>query len=378
MALIATGAAACGTAQATPQGKVQNAFTKLGDQKSLTVGLSFDASADQIYAALKDEEDFTKGDAAMLAALHAGYEVSSDKPLSQLKSDDKSTSFGFQFATDPAAKKNLVEVRDVAGKLYLRADIKGIEKLSETVSDKGAAGSDDSDLKDLDAFLGSADKLPASLGAIKAALNGEWISVDPATFEGLAKTLGGSSATPSAVPSFDAASQAKLVAALKNALARDATFKDLGNHGGADHVQVTVPARQFAKDLKTGLVPALAKIPGFKASDLDDLDKVPNKKVAVDLAIKDGALSAITVDLAQFDDQAHAGKLPLVVTLDGKAATVSAPAGAKELKPQDLIGFFMSSMMPGTDDTATGSGTADPGSLDDLVKGMDLTQLPQS
>ncbi|MYS20175.1 hypothetical protein GA0115240_11718 [Streptomyces sp. DvalAA-14] len=334
VALIAAGSAACGTAQATPAGKVQNAFTKLSDQKSLTLGVSFGASADQIWSAMKGEDDFSKADAQMLAALHAQVAVSSDKPLGQLKSGDKTSSFGILLSDDASAKKNLIEIRSVGGKLYLRGDVKELAKLG------AADGDDSSDAQGLNGFLSDADKLPASMGAIKSALQGDWISIDPAAFAGLAKTFGGAAGVPTATPTLDPASQAQILTGLRNAVAHNAKFKDLGNRDGADHIQLTVPARPFAKDLATSVSPALTKLPGFKQSDVDKaLKDVPNRTVSADLAIKNGMISAVTVDLAQFDTQAH-GQLPLKLTLDGGAAPVSAPAGAKELKPQDLLGMF--------------------------------------
>ena len=67
VALITAGAAACGNEEpSTPQGKVSNAFIKLGEQKSVTLGLSFDGTPDQIYAALKDQDDFKRADADLL------------------------------------------------------------------------------------------------------------------------------------------------------------------------------------------------------------------------------------------------------------------------------------------------------------------------
>jgi len=52
-------------------------------------------------------------------------------------------------------------------------------------------------------------------------------------------------------------------------------------------VEITVPARQVAKELQGSLGSLTKQIPDFKPSDLD---KVPNKTVAVDVALK-GATS---------------------------------------------------------------------------------------
>lgn len=347
VALIAAGSAACGSdEQVSAGGKVQNAFDKLGDQKSLTMGVHFGGSADEIYAAMKDEDDFTKDDAKMLADLQATFSVSSGKPLSEVKSGDKGGSFGLQLSGDDG-KKSVFELRSVDEKMYVRLDLAEAEKLDKA---SGASGKD-GDLAGLDQLIGSPDKLPSSLGSVKAALKGQWVSIDPKAFGEFAKSMGGkaggdadadgSGDSPlSGLPdtkSLDAKTQRQLVEKVKQAVAHHAKFTDLGNHDGADHIRADVPARPFVKELETGLAPLTKQIPGFKPGDLSD---VPNKTVSVDLAIKSGKISAITLDVAQFDTEAT-GKLPLVVDIDGGADQLKAPEGAQQLNPQDLMGLFM-------------------------------------
>jgi hypothetical protein len=351
VALIAAGSAACGTATAsTPDAKIKNAFDKLQNKKSLALGLHFDASADQIYAALQGSDGFTKANATTLAELHATVSASSDKAFKDIKSGDKG-SFAFQLTSDAAGKKNLIEVRSVDQKVYLRADLKGLTNLGGSSTSKDLAG--------IDQFIAQADKLPSSMGSVKAAVHGEWITIDPKSFTSFLKSFGGSGsgsplgALPDTGKSLDAKTQQQVLDALQKALRNNAKYKDLGNHDGADHVQVTLPARQFAKELQGSLGSLTKQIPDFKPSDLND---VPNKTVAVDVAIKGGSVSGITFDLVQLDTSAT-GKLPLTIAVDDGAEPVSAPKGAKILNPQDLIGLFMSGL--GSDDTSTGSGSSD-------------------
>ncbi|MFC4033090.1 hypothetical protein ACFO3J_16575 [Streptomyces polygonati] len=361
LALITAGSAACGVAQATPAGKVQNAFTKLSDQKSLTLGVSFGGSADQIYTYFKGEDDFTRADAQLLANLRATYAFSSDQPIGHLKSGDKSATFGFAVSDDAAAKQQLIEVRSIGGKLYLRADLKAVSKLASS-ADSGSGDSGDS--LGLNELLDEGDQLPASMGAFKAALKGDWISIDPTAFESLAKTFGADAGLPTSNPQLDAKTQTQVLTGLRNAVAHNAKFKDLGNRDGADHIQLTVPARPFAKELTTSLAPVLKKVPGYKQSDVDKgLKDVPNRTVSADLAIKDGTISAVTVDLAQLDDQPHTGQLPLTLSLAGGTAAVAVPSGAVELKPKDLLGLITADMPKlGSADSSSGSGTDSSGS----------------
>jgi hypothetical protein len=355
VALIAAGSAACGTAEATPQGKVQNAFSKLSDDRTLTLGLSFDATADQIYTAMKDNGDFTRDDAKMLAALRAQLSVSTQKEFGLLKTNDKNGSFGFRLSNGDAGGTSLIEIRSVDQKLYLRADVKGLTKLDTSTSS--------ADLAEINGFLDHVDELPSSLAALKAAVKGEWIVIDPKAFTEYAKSMadqfgGGSAGSDSdsgadsalgglgipgmpGLPKLDEKTQKQLVEAFRTALSHNATYKDLDKRDGADHVLVSVPAQQFAKELKPSLSSALKDLPGFDVTDLNGLDDVPNRTISVDLGFKGGDLSGITFDLMQLNDKAAGAKLPLLIGVDGGTAKVTAPQGALQLNPQDLISLFM-------------------------------------
>jgi hypothetical protein len=357
VALITAGSAACGTDKTTPQGKVSNAFENFGKQNTVTVGLGFDGSADQIYAALKGEDDFTQADAKLLASLNLSLGVTSKKSFSLLGKTQSTQGGAISFAltSEESGGKSLAEIRVVDQKLYLRADIKSLEKLD-------TSSSASSDTAQLDQFLNQADQLPSSLDSVKSALKGDWISIDPKAFAAFAKSMAGGSTDSGSgsssgdgtettspldgipgMPKMDAATVKKLVAALKASLATNVTYKDLGSHDGADHIQVSAPARQLAKAIGDNLAPVLKDVPGFDAKSLQDTSGVPNKTLSVDVALKGGDISAITFDIAQLDDQAK-GKLPLTLTLDGSAKPVTAPAGAKVVNPQDIMGLVMSSM----------------------------------
>ncbi|MFI1096273.1 hypothetical protein [Streptomyces sp. NPDC020917] len=352
VALISVGASACGSDTTTPQGKVKNAFEKLGNQNTLTLSLGFDGSADDIYNALKGEDDFTRDNAKLLSSLHLSLSVSSQKSVGLLgKADGKSgkdSAVAFSLSSDDS-KDGLAEIRYVGQKAYLRVDLKGLEKLSP--SGKSSP---------LDQFLAQSDQLPSSLASVKAALNGQWVSLDPNAFQEFAKSLGGASGSSDSAasplsglpggPKLDAATQKQIAAALKKALATNVTYKDLGSRDGADHVEVTAPARQLASALSDSLTPALKDLPGYDAKSLDPA-KVPDKKLSVDVAIKGGSLSAITFDVAQLDTKAQ-GKLPLTLTLDGSADSISAPKDAQVLNPQDLVALFMSGMPVSEDDSS--------------------------
>jgi hypothetical protein len=355
VALITAGSAACGTDHTTPQGKVDKAFSTFGGQNTVTLGLAFDGSADQIYASMKDEDDFTRDDAKLLASLHLSLGVTTQKSFKLLGKAHTAQGGAFTLAlsTDESGDTSLAEIRVVDQKLFLHADVKGLEKL--------APNQNSSDIQQLNQFLAQADQLPSSLNSVKAALKGQWISIDPKAFADFAKSMSDNSSGDSGfgsgddsgsdplagglpgVPKIDAATRAKIVDALRQAFTTNVTYKDLGNHDGADHVQVTAPAKQLAKAIDDGLTPVLKGIPGYDSTALSGLQDVPNKTISADVGVKDGKLTSITFDLAQLDDQAT-GKIPLTLTIDGSAKAISAPPGAQVVNPQDIVGLVMSGL----------------------------------
>jgi|GEM_PF-4929184 hypothetical protein len=352
VALISVGSVACGTDNpTTPQGKIGDAFAKLGKQSTVTLDLSFDGTSDQIYSAMKDEDDFTQADATLLSSLHITVGASSKQQfnlLSHAKTAD-GTSSDVALTTEDGGGTTLLEFRTIGQKVYLRFDVKGLEKLDVNPSSSDTASID----KFNSQFLDQADSLPASLASVKAALKGQWVSIDPKSYEQFAQSLGGQTGDDSGATAdqlsnlkFDAATRKQVTDAVRAALTKNATYKDLGSKDGADHVQVSVPARQFAKDLDTGLAPVIQKFPGVKDSDItafEDADSVPDKTVTADVAIKGGSLSAITFNVGQLDSSV-VGSLPLKLAFDGSAKAITAPAGAQVLNPQDIMGYVMSAM----------------------------------
>ena len=319
--------------------KVQNAVDKLDGHKGATAQLSIDASADQIWAALKSESGFSRSDATTLAGLRLTTTLSSDKPLKDVKPTDTMGGVGLQLSTD-AGRTQAVEVRFVNKVVYLRADIKTLVGLG------GAASA--SDLAGLNSLLGQADSLPASLGSVKAALQGQWISIDPQSFLDFAKSLdksGGSPIPVPPIPTFDAATQQQVQSALSSAIKENAKFADAGSKDGVDHVTVTLAAGKAIRQLATGLKPLTKQIPELP---LSKLDTAPDKNVTLDLAIKNGDLSGVTIDLAQFTKKPTTGKVPLHLALSGEDKPLAAPTGAKALNPQDIMGALVQ-LAPGLD-----------------------------
>ncbi|MEU4212811.1 hypothetical protein AB0F13_22915 [Streptomyces sp. NPDC026206] len=340
VALIAAATVACDpTDKLSPEGKVERAFDKLSRQKSLSAEFGFDANADKIFSAMKDQKDFDREAADLLASLKLSFAISNDKPLGDVQEGDRSGAGTFKLAK---GDKTLVEIRSVGEKFYARGDIKTLAELGG--KSKSARSKDRSELggrgkKAIDDLIKKADQLPPSLDAVKSAVKGDWVSIDAKSFEEFSKAAGKSSGTAKNDGTLDPKGQKQALEAMRKALVDNAKFEDAGSRDGADHVKVTVPAKKAANDLAEGLKPLKDKL-GDKFSKLTELDDVPDKDVTVDVRIKDGMLAGLSLDVAQFDKKVK-GELPLAIGIKGGAGKVEAPAGAKELKPQDLMGAAM-------------------------------------
>ncbi|MEU1539627.1 hypothetical protein ABZ461_16185 [Actinacidiphila glaucinigra] len=356
-AFIAT-TAACGTAGDLSAGaRLQRALDRLGEQKAVTVSVGFDGSEQRIWSALKGSDGFTRADAKMLAGLDVSLSVSAARPLKDLKDDkddkdgkdDKAEGASVALRVSFGRGEDLLEMRSLSdGKTYLRVDVQQFLSLADDLGSAQSKGG----MKGFRTFLDAADELPSSYRSVKDALGGKWISVDPAAFQEFSRSMAAAGPAGSPLPDtpeLDAGTQERITKALRRALERNAKITDAGTKDGADIVKVTVPAGKTADALADALEPLADKLPdGVSPSDLKD---VPDKDVTVDVAVKDGTLSGISLDLDQFDsgDEIH-GALPLTVGFAPDAAPVAAPAGATPLDPQDVMGAMMQLMMGGMDE----------------------------
>ncbi|MEU6340748.1 hypothetical protein ABZ883_07330 [Streptomyces sp. NPDC046977] len=343
-AFVVTTAAACGTTASLSSGaKVQQALDRLGEQKSVTLSVGFDGNQQQIWTALKGTEDFTQDYAKLLADFDVSMSLSADKPLKDVK-DTKTDPASVALRVSLGQGKDLLEVRSLAGKqVYLRADLHEFLTLADGLATK----EDKADLQEFRQMLDAADKLPSSLKSVKDAVGGKWVSVDVKSFEEFSKTMAKEGGSPLPDTSaLDPKTAEQVTKALREAVEHNAKFTDAGSKDGADHVKVTLPAGKTADALAEALKPVADQLPdGFSTADLQS---VPDKDVSVDVAVKDGALSGITLDLDQFDTGNEIqGALPLTVGFAPDAQPVAAPAGATPLNPQDIMGAVMQLMAGG-------------------------------
>ncbi|WP_441250551.1 hypothetical protein [Kitasatospora sp. McL0602] len=343
--VLAVGLTACGTVkELTAAQKVSDAFGKLQEGKTFKAELSLDVTADQLLAfdkAAGDKSDkkLDQKTAAAVAGLSLAVSVSSDKPLKELDalksqgatgSDPLAAVKGFNLEYVLAGKdgKTYADIRTIDAKPYLKVDVDGIAAL---------AGQDPAEIH---AF---ADEAPAELKIVKDALGGKWVSLDPKLLTDLAKANPGAAAgaKPSAVPSIDPKTAQSIADAVKSVFSRNVTFEDKGSKDGLDHIVASAPARALADGLLGAVKPLAKDVPGLKDLPSAAPTDVPDRKIGIDLYLKDGALSSVAFDLAQIDDKlpkdAH---LPVKLAFGKDVAPIQAPTGATEFGMSDITGLM--------------------------------------
>ncbi|MFI6645854.1 hypothetical protein [Streptomyces sp. NPDC050504] len=341
VALITAGTVGCNPTEKLTAGmKVQKAFDRLKDEKAVSAAVGFGAKPEDLLKLMrKDDKDATLAQAQLVTDLRISIAASADKPLSEVTSENlKDSKVSASFSIGKKDSDGLLEVRSIGEKTYLRADLKGVGTLVDSVSpDAGAK-------KDIDEMLNGINsaELPSSLASVKAAIEGKWVEIDLKSFEEFAKSQGADLGAEAGLPtsSLDAKTQKEFIDAVSKAIGDNAEAKDSGSEDGADVVTVTVPAQKTAKDLVKALKPLESKIPELKELNKADPSKAPAKDIAIDVHVKKGQVAKLSLDLSQFDEKNSTGgvKLPLVIEIKSDADKVEAPADATKLQPQDIMG----------------------------------------
>ncbi|MFJ1709033.1 hypothetical protein [Kitasatospora sp. NPDC088346] len=359
-AVLASGLAACGTVERiSTADKVSTAFGRLGDARNLTVEVSLDATADQLIAlskASEDSEPLERSEAQMITDLKLTVSIGADGPLKDVGPSAQSgpdgltggenLDVGYELAARNGGRTYL-DVRQVGATVYAKAD---------AVALAGLSGDTTADARSM------VDSLPPELKTVKDGLSGRWVSLDPALlteFTAGARGVGGAGAvapkgtgpgSPGARPSADAAAADEMFSSLKDVVARNVTFDDLGTHDGVEHIRLNAPVRPLMEGLLGSVRPGGTTMPGFPVpvpgfpgglDRLDDSGAFPNRTVRADLYLKGGSLSSVVLDLAQLEDKAGLGlHVPLRLSLSDHGTAPQAPTGAEGLTRQDVDGFM--------------------------------------
>ncbi|MEC4018878.1 hypothetical protein [Streptomyces sp. H27-D2] len=355
-AALVTGAAGCGTVEQLSAGKkLSDASGELSERKSLSVELGLDATPKQLIALTEDESEPMPAEAAkLLSQARISLSVQSRKPLKDSAAKDV-TGTRFRIGTKDG---DLAEYRLIGDDAYYRADLQRFGKLSGVpVPTAGEMKGD----------------APKGAEFLEKVLAGEWIKIDTKEMGKLTSGLGAPGAgggpgmgggpgakasKPAPQPSLSAKTQQRVVEAIKGVVADEVTVKDGGSRDGADHLVATARFRTLLTSVVDALRPIAAEFPpGTELPKAKDLADAPDKKIAVDFALKDGKLAGASTDLARLDDD-PATKNVLLGLEFGDAKPVSAPAGATEVTAEELLKGVGSMMLGGMMGQGMGDDTA--------------------
>jgi hypothetical protein len=308
--------------------KLDEAFDKLGKEKTLSFELDLDTDARSLKAldALSDPEpgeEIPDEMAGLLSGAKITVTAQSRKPIAESGEKDF-VGMAMKIRTDDG---DLVEYRVIGDLIYIRVDAAAVGKA-------------------MGAPVPSAEDLPPEAGGLAKALEGKWVKFDTAEMEeAAAETEADLGVPPEPEPTVDARTQKRLLEALRRTIAREVDFKTEDGDDGAENITATAPFRTLVGELFDEIRPLAKNLPpGMEPPTDKDLKKVPDVEVTADFALKNGELSEVRVDLARLAEDAGVKKLGLVVRMsEGRLPT--APADATELNLDELMGGFGAAMM---------------------------------
>ncbi|OKK06095.1 hypothetical protein AMK26_08435 [Streptomyces sp. CB03234] len=308
--------------------KLDQAFEKLGKEKSLSFELDLDTDAKTLKAldAASDPEpgeEMPDEAAELLSGAKISVTVQSKKPLDESGEKDF-IGMAMKFSN---ADGDLVEYRVVGDYTYVRADMETIAKV-------------------VDKPLPPTDDLPPEAEPFKKVIEGEWVKFNTKELEKTGEEMGQApGAKPSPEPTLDAKTQKKLVEAVREVIAREVDFKTAGGEDGTEHITATAPFRTLITELFGEIRPFAKDLPpGMELPTDKDLKDAPNAKVTADFTLKNGELTEVNIDLAKLAEDAKVKKLGVVLRMS-KGQTPTAPAGATELNLEEIMGGLAGAMM---------------------------------
>jgi hypothetical protein len=312
-----SGSTATKTASEDPKTAFSSGLDGLGDTDALTVTLKLDATADQLVALSKENPSDTPLTAKQAQELSTASLVIETKTTdgSKLSSaNGTSNKAAFRLAVQDNGN-SLAEIRTVDNTLYIQADLKTLLDIFGKSKQYGE-------------LTARASSLPSF---VQAFVQGKWVSLELNSLKSLASQFGASAST-------NPQQNQKLLTDLKATLGRDVTVTRVGTDDQGDHLKVTAQSRALVDDIaKT--VQADMPSAGLATNALKPTS-VPDHSVVIDVWVKDGSLSKLSLDLVQFakPGEAKAGDhLPVVLTFDKSADDISKPAGAVPVDTSQLF-----------------------------------------
>ncbi|MEO3755938.1 hypothetical protein [Streptomyces sp. B6B3] len=353
--LLVVGTSACQVVERARAGAgVAGAVDELLAWEAVTLEAGVDASADQVYDYLlrtaaggSGGEEPSRDDARRLAELDLTTAIGAPDGRTAMRDLEPYTSLNSAMVMSFGGD-DVTGLKNINGVRYARADVAAL------VED--ALHGDEATVAEAERFVQEASRVPDSLAVPGAALAGDWVEVDPYRYDDYTAALveGESRVEPETAEAFAGAltdagdlltanSLWGFVEGLESALRGDATLEPAGEERGAELLRAELPAGDAWRALEpllTLLTEQSARfgMPPLVAEPADDAAAEP---VTAELTVRNGVLTGIAFDLAQFApggaEAAGGAGLPLSLDLTGGSAlSLTAPASGGPLQPEDL------------------------------------------
>ncbi|MGW0409805.1 hypothetical protein ACWDZX_00575 [Streptomyces collinus] len=318
---VLAGSAACSTMEQLSAGKkLDRAFEELGTKKTLSFELDLDTDVTSLKA-LDAQSDPAPGEempeeaAKLISGARIAVTMQSRKPIDESGQKDL-VGMAMKISSPDGG---LAEYRVIGETAYMRADMATLGKMTGTP-------------------VPSAAKLPPQAGAIKALFAGRWVKFRTKEME---KSGAWSPKGPAPAPSLNTRTQQKLVAALREVVAREVRFKTADGPDGTEHVTATAPFRTLVTKLFGEMRPLVKDLPpGMELPTDKDLKDAPDTDVKADFTLRGGELDKVRVDLAGLAEDTKVRKLGLTLRM-GHGTRPTVPAGATELDLNELMQGFV-------------------------------------
>ena len=318
--------AGCGESaeKLSPQEAVREAAKTTAGLKEGSFKLSVVGTEEGLNAVFNEGAPLTDEDRKGLNLLRNGHVIFStgnDKFGLDVKAGDLDHAF---------------ELRYVDSKLYARADVAGVGKLFGTSPDE------------INQTVQAIASQPG-LEFIAAAAAGKWLQADftqlKGTFDELVKGLedrtGGSLPGPNGTqPTSEEATA--LRDAIDKAFDENVIIEKVGSDSVGDHYVAKVTSlRTFYGNILPTLQQYMDRLPN--ADQIPTANFIPDKPGSLDVWVKDGRVSRVELDMAQFSPtpQAGAGRTAIRLDINREAPTLAAPSDAVTIDLAGLIQQFV-------------------------------------
>ncbi|MDT0309115.1 hypothetical protein RM780_19425 [Streptomyces sp. DSM 44917] len=352
-ALLAAGTGACQVIEGARAGHaVSGAVDELTKWEAVTATATVDATPEQVYDYLRRADErqgregprATPGEARLLSDLELTVSVGDPEGDTRLRDLEEGAALDGAMTLNFGGR-DVAGVKQLAGDTYVRV---GGQAVVEDVYGGGEAA-----VARAERFERDAARLPESLGSAAAALRGDWVRVDPFAYEGYAEALAEEAGVPPATAAALAAALTDGGAlltpealwawtdGLESTLRSGATLDRRGEERGAERVDVTLPAGEAQRAAGPLLALLDEQSERFGLPPLAGEPADPAGPVTLELTIRNGVLTDVGFDLAQFAPggaEGEAGSLPLNLRLNGGSALNLDPPEepAEALSPEDL------------------------------------------